>query len=76
MKYQSGEDAKVGDKVRLSDGVEGVVVCSIDADEYTSDYPKTQWSYLKRGILIDFEKYGLIHYEMPDPEIELIGHIL
>lgn len=73
MKYANGTEAKVGDRVRLSDGAEGVVVCSIDTDQYTVGYPRTQWEYLKRGVMIDFDKHGLIHYETPDSDLEFVG---
>jgi hypothetical protein len=73
MKYTDGKQASLGDKVRLSDGAEGVVVCSIDTNEYSSAYPKEQWDYLKRGVVVNFEKYGLIHYEEAEPGLELVG---
>ena len=73
MKYVDGQEAKLGDKVRLSDGADGVIVCSIDTDEYSPAYPKAQWDYLKRGVMVSFEKYGVIHYEQPEPGMELIA---
>ena len=72
MKYADGKDARLGDKVRLSDGAEGVVVCSIDTHEYSPAYPKEQWDYLKRGVMVSFEKYGVIHYEDAEPGLELV----
>lgn len=72
MKYPSGEKVRLGDKVRLRDGTEGLVVCSIDTREYTAAYPKEQWEYLQRGVLVDFSKHGLIHYEQPEPDLQLV----
>lgn len=72
MKYSSGQEVKLGDKVKLGDDSGGVVVFSIDTDEYAPEYPKAQWDYLKRGVMVDFPKYGLIHYEEAEEDLELI----
>ncbi len=72
MRYSNGQEARLGDKVKLGDGSEGVVVCSIDTDEYTSEYPKDQWEYLKRGVMVNFPKYGVIHYEQAEAGLELV----
>lgn len=56
----------------MDDGAEGVVVFSIDTDEYTADFPKAQWRYLARGVMIDFPKHGLIHFEKDEPDLALI----
>ena len=73
MKYPSGQEVRLGDKVKLGDDSGGVVVFSIDADEYAPGYPKTQWGYLKRGVMINFPKFGLIHYEETEEDLELIA---
>ena len=73
MKYADGQEARLGDKVRLGDGAEGLVVCSIDTGEYSPAYPKAQWDYLQLGVMVSFEKYGVVHYEQPDPDLELIA---
>jgi len=72
MKYFDGRDARLGDKVQLSGDI-GVVVCSIDTGEYSDDYPEAAWSYLKKGVMISFPKYGLVHYEEPEPELQLVS---
>jgi hypothetical protein len=71
MKYPSGEDARLNDVVSLG-GETGLVVVSLDTDEYAPDRPKVDWSYLKRGVLIDFPKFGLIYYEEAEPDLRLI----
>lgn len=73
MQYADGREVRIGDRVRLGTDDGGVVVCSIDTNEYSDDYPLDQWAYLKRGVMIDFPKYGLIHYEESDPDLELIS---
>lgn len=73
MKYPDGQEVRLGDRVKLGPDREGVVVCSIDTDEYTTEHQKDQWSYLKKGVMINFPLYGLIHYEEPEDDLELLG---
>ncbi len=73
MKYPDGQKVKLRDKVKLGQDESGVVVCSIDDDEYSDDYPKDQWGYLKKGVMIYFPSYGLIHYEEPESDLQLIA---
>lgn len=73
MNYLTGELCNVGDKVRLGNRAEGVVVCSIDTDEYTSTYPRSDWSYLGCGVMIEFIEYGLIYYQKADDDLYLIA---
>jgi hypothetical protein len=72
MKYSDGQEARLGDKVKLWEGCYGVVVCSMDTNEYPVEYPKDEWGYLKTGVLIDSDKAGLIHYIKPEQNMELI----
>jgi hypothetical protein len=72
MNYPDGEKVLVGDRVKLWDAGYGTVVCSIDNDQYTPDYPKREWAYLKSGVLIKSDQAGLIHYIEPEPSFELI----
>jgi len=64
---------RLGDKVRLGRDDEGVVVCSIDGGENSDEHPEAQWGYLKKGVMIKFPIYGLIHYEEPEPDLQLIA---
>jgi len=72
MRYPDGREARLGDKVRYSDGSTGIVVCSIDTDEYSDSHSKEQWGYLEKGILVDTTSMGLVHYEKPDNDMVLI----
>lgn len=58
---------------KLGEDEGGVVVFSIDDDEYSDDHPKAQWGYLGKGVMIHFPLYGLIHYQDPDPYLQLIA---
>jgi hypothetical protein len=73
MNYPDGQDVRLGDRVRLGQDDGGVVVASIDTGEYSSEHPKAQWGYLKKGVMIEFPQYGLIHYEDPEPDLQLIA---
>lgn len=72
MKYLTGEELRVGDKVRIDSSCSGVVVCSVDADEYSAQHPKEQWSYLKVGVMIETDCAGLVHYAEPDEDLVLL----
>ena len=62
MKYPNGLTVEVGDKVELWEGCHGRVVASMDTSEYGDDYPAEEWAYLKKGVLIESDAAGLIHY--------------
>jgi hypothetical protein len=62
MLYRNGKRVKVGDRVRMGGDV-GTVVCSIDDAKYSEGYTQSDWGSLKKGVLINFPKFGLIHYE-------------
>jgi hypothetical protein len=72
MRYADGTLARLGDKILVWEGNEGVVVCSIDTDEYSEDYPREAFGYLQRGIMVLSEKAGLIHYLQPETDMRLI----
>jgi hypothetical protein len=44
----------------------------MDSGEYSEEHSAAQWAYLKKGIMIEFPKYGLIHYEEPGLDLQLI----
>jgi hypothetical protein len=74
MNYATGESVKLGDRVGLGDDFDGVVVIIFDTCEYSSNYPETQWGgYLKKGAMISFPRYGIIHYEeIVEPDVKFI----
>lgn len=45
----------------------------MDDGIYTEAHPREQWDYLGRGVMIEFLKWGLIHYETPEPGLELVS---
>jgi hypothetical protein len=74
MKYADGKEAKLGDRVKLGQDEGGVVVASIDTGEYSYEHSEDQWRHLKKGEVVAFPLYGLIHYEEPEPDLQLITH--
>ena len=64
-------------QMRLGDGGhgwrDGVIVCSVDSDEYDVDYPREHWSSLGAGVLILFDDFGLVHYAESDEDIRLVA---
>lgn len=73
MKYFDGQLVKIGDRVKLWEECQGVVVCSIDTGEYCSKYPKNEWEYLKTGVLFYTDKVGLVHYPSSNEDLVLIS---
>jgi hypothetical protein len=72
MQYPGGGTVHLGDKVRLWEGAEGVVVCSLDTAEYSKEYPQSAWGYLERGILVLSLQIGLIHLSEPVCDLEFL----
>lgn len=71
MHYCDGTKIQLADRVRLGDS-DGMVVALIGEGLYESKYLLKDWSYLKHGILINFNKYGLIYYENIEQDIIFI----
>ncbi len=73
MKYPSGEEVRLGDTVHLWEGCRGRVVCSLDTDEFSPEYPRDAWAHLATGVLILSDAAGLIHYREPEPGMALLA---
>ena len=72
MKYANGRPVKVGDRVEVSSGDKGTVVCSLDDNQYTPEYTMEDWSYLGFGVLVKFQQAGLVHYKEYSEDMRLI----
>ena len=59
-------DLKVGQCIVSASGNKGFIVGIIDKNEYNEQISKNDWNYLKTGVLIDFEDFGIIHYKDQD----------
>jgi hypothetical protein len=72
MKYDSGREVSLGDRVKLGNGERGTVVCLLGSREFSKDYPKTEWGYLKSGILIKTDSGEVFHYPELDEDVEFL----
>ena len=70
---KSGQLVRIGDRVCFAGGLEGVVVSSFDAAEFSARYPESDWEYLGRGILVDTKEAGLIHLDVASPDLEKVS---
>ena len=71
MKYVDGSLVRLGDHVRFEPNLTGIVVCSVDTEEFSDKYPRTQWaSYLRKGILIETAEIGMVHLEENDVALQ------
>jgi hypothetical protein len=68
VRYRDGTDARVGDRVVIDGGHRGRIVACLDRGEYASDYVAAEWSYLERGLLVETDSGGLVHYADQDVE--------
>ena len=73
MRYFNGQDIQVGDKVRMGDDDEGIVVCDISEGKFSPSYPKSEWAYLNEGIVIMFPRYGVLHMKDVESDLEFIA---
>jgi hypothetical protein len=70
MRYPDGQLARLGDRLRLWDGVERTIVCSLNTDEYSAAYPRSEWNCLKTGVLVHSAQTGR-HVEHRVPRLRL-----
>lgn len=60
MNYDIGELVELEDFVQLSSDMFRVVVAIIEDSKYSKLYPKENWKYLERGILVLSDQAGLV----------------
>ena len=72
MKYLDGQEVRLGDRVRVDGDPTGLVVCCIESREYSPEFPRADWEYLQQGCLIRSSKYGLVHWQSADEDLQLI----
>lgn len=63
MQYADGKEVSVGDIVWIDGKWRGVVIASIDRGEYSRAAPRSEWSHLAQGVLIDTDFGGIVHYQ-------------
>ena len=65
MKYADGTEVRLGERVRIGNGDIGLVVVSIDTNEFDPQFSAEDWADLKTGVLIVTETGALTHLEEP-----------
>jgi hypothetical protein len=70
-----GKLIRLGDRVTIGGGIGGVIVFSIDTDEFSPEFSKRDWAYLGRGIGIQTDSQGLFHYEDSDDDLEIVDPV-
>jgi hypothetical protein len=65
VKYADGSEVRLGDRVRIRNGEIGVIVASVDTDEFSAEYPKNEWAHLETGVLVRTEKGALVRFADP-----------
>lgn len=66
MKYLDGSVAQLGDRVRITNGDTGVIVASMDTNEFSREYSAENYAHLETGILILTDRGALVRLEEPD----------
>lgn len=66
MHYTDGAQIKLGDRIKLANGEAGTIVFSIDSNEYSNEFPKKDWDYLKAGVMVRTDSGALIHLQDPN----------
>lgn len=65
MRYEDGETIEVGDLVRLQNGDVATVVASPSTNQYSAEFPREHWEYLRVGVLVRTRAGALVMLEDP-----------
>jgi hypothetical protein len=63
MKYADGTQARLGDRVLITNGDAGTVIASIDTDEYGPEASKENWAHAGEGILVRTDRGALVQLD-------------
>ncbi len=73
MLDKKGRLIRLGDRVCFGGPIHnGVVVFSLDTDEFAPSFPKDGWSYLGTGIMIQMDNGALVFLDVPDEHTEVV----
>ncbi|WP_408952895.1 hypothetical protein [Lysobacter sp. Hz 25] len=62
VRYSDGFEVRIGDQVLSYELNRGTIVALIDRGEYSAKFPQAEWAYLERGVLVETDFGGLVHY--------------
>jgi hypothetical protein len=63
MKYADGTEARLGDRVRITNGDTGTVIASMDTDEYGPEATRESWENTGDGILVRTDRGALVQLD-------------
>ena len=66
MNYLDGTQIRAGHRVRLKSGDVGTIVFSIDTGEYSDEFPRIDWEYLREGVMVKTDRGSLVHLKAPN----------
>ena len=72
MKYLSGQNIKLHDRVQLWKDRFGKVVCIIEDSLFSDEFPQADWAFLQKGLLVKLDDGQLIHYPEIDEDLLLL----
>ena len=67
----NGRLIRLGDRISVGSAEQGVVVFSLDTDEFAEGFPKAEWEYLGRGIMVLMDGMGLVFLDTPEEHTEV-----
>ena len=68
-----GRLIRLGDRISIGGAENGVVVFSLDTDEFAEDFPRAEWEYLGQGVMVLTDGMGLVFLEKPDEHTEVVS---
>ncbi|WP_148650167.1 hypothetical protein [Lysobacter capsici] len=63
LRYQQGQEVRLGDSVRWGSDARGMVVVMIAVQTALPGYVAAEWAYLLHGCMIEVAAFGLFHYD-------------
>jgi hypothetical protein len=69
----NGRLIRLGDRIDIGSAEKGVVVFSLETDEFSPDFPKDDWAHLgTAGIMVQMDGGALFFLDSPDEHTEVI----
>ena len=72
MNYIDGRRVQLLDRVLLYAEWPATIVAIIPEGEFSSEYPREKWEYLKEGLLLHDDKVGIVHFTDPIEDLTKI----
>ena len=62
MKYSDGQEVMLGDRVKLNDDPNGIVIALLDSKEFLTGDAVEGYGHMWRGAILVFPTHGSLHY--------------